>query len=92
MLDRHQHGEGRHDLLALFAGCSNEGRDQRTCRTDEHSDKSTNRTDTEKRPLSWTIDEHGIVPAPAIELPVQRDLKREQRRRQGNLRPPSEGR
>ena len=45
---------------------------------------------SEKRPLSWTIDEHGIVPA--TELPVQRDLKREQRRRQGNLRPPSEGR
>ena len=44
----------------------------------------------EKRPLSWTIDEHGIVPTP--ELPVQRDLKREQRRRQGNLRPPSQGR
>ena len=44
----------------------------------------------EKRPLSWTIDEHGIVPT--TELPVQRDLKREQRRRQGNLRPPSEGR
>jgi NADH-quinone oxidoreductase subunit B len=44
----------------------------------------------EKRPLSWTIDAHGIVPT--TELPVQRDLKREQRRRQGNLRPPSEGR
>ncbi len=45
---------------------------------------------TEKRPLSWVIDEHGFVPAP--ELPVQRDLKREQRRSQGTLRSPNEAR
>ncbi len=48
------------------------------------------RIGTEKRPLSWVIDEHGIVPA--AELPVQRDLKRDQRRNQGILRPPNEAR
>jgi len=44
------------------------------------------RIGTEKRPLSWVIDEHGVVPT--AELPVQRDLKRDQRRAQGVLRPP----
>ncbi len=44
----------------------------------------------EKRPLSWVIDEGGVVPS--VELPVHRDLKREERRADGLLRPPSEGR
>ncbi len=48
------------------------------------------RIGTEKRPLSWIIDEHGVVPA--TEMPVQRDLKRVQRRSHGTLRPPSEAR
>jgi NADH-quinone oxidoreductase subunit B len=48
------------------------------------------RVGTEKRPLSWVIDEHGVVPA--TDLPVQRDLKRVQRRAAGLLRPPGEAR
>lgn len=44
----------------------------------------------EKRPLSWVIGEQGV--APATELPVHRDLKREERRAQGVLRPASEAR
>lgn len=46
------------------------------------------RIGTEKRPLSWVIDEYGVVPAP--DLPVRRDLKRAQRRAAGILRPPDE--
>jgi len=46
------------------------------------------RIGTEKRPLSWVIDEHGFVPA--ADLPVRRDLKRAQRRAEGILRPPDE--
>jgi NADH-quinone oxidoreductase subunit B len=46
------------------------------------------RIGTEKRPLSWVIDEHGVVPTE--QLPVQRDEKRAQRRSQGVLRPPEE--
>jgi len=48
------------------------------------------RIGVEKRPLSWLIDENGI--AAATELPVRRDQKREQRRGEGILRPPSEAR
>jgi NADH-quinone oxidoreductase subunit B len=48
------------------------------------------RIGTEKRPLSWMLDEHGIVPA--AELPVRRDDKLEQRRATDRLRPPSEAR
>jgi NADH-quinone oxidoreductase subunit B len=44
------------------------------------------RIGTEKRPLSWVIDEHGV--APTAQLPVRRDQKREQRRADGLLRPP----
>ncbi len=46
------------------------------------------RIGTEKRPLSWVIDGHGVVPA--ADLPVRRDLKRAQRRAEGILRPPDE--
>lgn len=46
------------------------------------------RIGTEKRPLSWVIDERGFVPA--ADLPVRRDLKRAQRRAEGILRPPDE--
>jgi NADH-quinone oxidoreductase subunit B len=46
------------------------------------------RIGSEKRPLSWVIDEHGIVPA--SDLPVGRDLKRAERRAEGILRPPDE--
>ena len=48
------------------------------------------RIGTEKRPLSWMLDEHGIVPA--AELPVRRDDKLEARRATDLLRPPSEAR
>ena len=44
------------------------------------------RIGTEKRPLSWVIDEYGVVPG--ADLPVRRDLKRAQRRAEGILRPP----
>jgi len=44
----------------------------------------------EKRPLSWVIGDRGV--APAAELPVRRDLKREERRARGMLRPTSEAR
>ncbi len=48
------------------------------------------RIGVEKRPLSWVIDDHGV--RAAADLPVHRDLKREQRRRDGVLRPPSKAR
>jgi len=48
------------------------------------------RIGTEKRPLSWMLDEHGVVPA--TELPVRRDDKLEARRATDLLRPPSEAR
>ena len=48
------------------------------------------RIGVEKRPLSWVIDQGGVVPA--AELPVHRDLKREGRRADGILRPTSEAR
>jgi len=46
------------------------------------------RIGTEKRPLSWVIDERGVLPA--ADLPVRRDLNREERRATGLLRPPDE--
>jgi len=46
------------------------------------------RIGTEKRPLSWVIDERGVLPA--ADLPVRRELKREERRATGLLRPPDE--
>ncbi len=48
------------------------------------------RIGVEKRPLSWVIDEHGV--APASDLPIGRDLKRDARRGEGVLRPPEEAR
>lgn len=46
------------------------------------------RIGTEKRPLSWLIDEYGVVSA--ADLPVRRDLKRAQRCAESTLRPPEE--
>jgi NADH-quinone oxidoreductase subunit B len=48
------------------------------------------RIGVEKRPLSWVIDEQGVLPR--AELPVRRDLDREKRRSDGLLRPPEESR
>ena len=45
------------------------------------------RIGVEKRPLSWVIDEHVIQP---VTLPVQRDIKRQERSATGLLKPPSE--
>ena len=39
----------------------------------------------EKRPLSWVVGPQGVS---RPELPIQRDLKREERQRQTTLRPP----
>jgi NADH-quinone oxidoreductase subunit B len=39
----------------------------------------------EKRPLSWVVGEHDVIPAPK---PSQRDLKREERMRATQLRDP----
>ena len=48
------------------------------------------RIGTEKRPLSWVLDEHGVVPT--AELPVHRDERRAERRAHGVLRPPDQAR
>jgi NADH-quinone oxidoreductase subunit B len=48
------------------------------------------RIGTEKRPLSWVIDEGGAVATG--DLPVRRDDKRAERRAQGILRPPDQSR
>ena len=44
------------------------------------------RIGVEKRPLSWVLGEEGFE---RVEMPVQRDLKAEERRRVTTLRPPS---
>ena len=44
------------------------------------------RIGVEKRPLSWVLGEKGFE---RVEMPVQRDLKAEERRRVTTLRPPS---
>ena len=41
----------------------------------------------ERRPLSWVVGPQGVERPP---LPSQRDLKRDERRRTGLLRPPDE--
>jgi NADH-quinone oxidoreductase subunit B len=48
------------------------------------------RIGTEKRPLSWLVDQHGVVSTQ--ELPVRRDQKRAARRADGILRPPDRAR
>ena len=45
------------------------------------------RIGVEKRPLSWMIEDHGVRP---VTLPVRRDMKREERRAAGLLKPPGE--
>jgi NADH-quinone oxidoreductase subunit B len=41
----------------------------------------------EQRPLSWVVGPQGVVKP---QTPVLRDVKREERRRNGNLRTPDE--
>jgi NADH-quinone oxidoreductase subunit B len=45
------------------------------------------RIGVEKRPLSWMLGDEGVQ---RIEMPVQKDLKRDERRAMTTLRPPSE--
>jgi len=45
------------------------------------------RIGVEKRPLSWMLSDEGVQ---RIEMPVQKDLKRDERRAMTTLRPPDE--